>query len=501
MMSTPNLWQRRTTTRFATGFYAPTTLALAFALVSSAAGCGGSGGKTTPDGGGGGSGGGGSGGGTTDAGGGSGGGTTDAGGDTSTACAVGGSGQLVLAVVGLPVGTTPPMVRVEGPALMMPMPLTVGTPVTLDARGGYEIFYRRVKTAPTPGGIVGKAFYVSANSFDGCVKSGSMATATLTYTQEPGSEHMWITVSNAPTLGNEIAGYADADLVATATKAPALWKTKNFTGRGAAGAFDSFGNFWVPGGNLINEYRMKTLDRPGMDPPMVVLTQPTTAAVKFAAFDSDGNLWATRGNPGTESSIVRYTPADQAASGAPTPSVVITSPDLMNPAGLAFDSNRDLWVASEGNGKVLRFNAENLSATYAGAANIVLTSKTPAGAPVASTYSHPNGIAFDQAGNLWVGYLDELVGFTTTQQAASADIAGPLAVNVSTGTGGFAFDESGGLWFSNNVPSTFQRVAKASLMAGGDVTPDIVITSADLGYAESLVLDPSPTWSRIQDWQ
>jgi hypothetical protein len=29
--------------------------------------------------------------------------------------------------------------------------------------------------------------------------------------------------------------------------------------------------------------------------------------------------------------------------------------------------------------------------------------------PVASTYDHPNGVAFDQAVNLWVGFLDELV--------------------------------------------------------------------------------------------
>ena len=46
----------------------------------------------------------------------------------------------------------------------------------------------------------------------------------------------------------------------------------------------------------------------------------------------------------------------------------------------------------------------------------------------------------------------------------------------------------------------FRRIPKAMLAATGDVTPDIVITSSDLGYAESLVLDPSPTWSPLHDW-
>ena len=150
---------------------------------------------------------------------------------------------------------------------------------------------------------------------------------------------------------------------------------------------------------------------------------------------------------------------------------------------------------------MVKFNRENLAASYAGAANIVLTAKTAPTAPVASTYTAPNGIAFDQAGNLWVGYVANLVAFSPAQQAATALVAGPLAaLNVSAGTGGFAFDESGGLWVSGGNPSIFHRYPKAVLGTTGDVTPDIEIMSSDLGYAETLVLDPSPTWSTLQDW-
>ena len=474
----------------------PIPLAIALTILAvSSAGCGSSGGKTSADGGGG-AGASGADGGAGDDGGASG---ADGGADTSSACSTSGSGQLVVAVQGLPSGTTP-MVQIVGGGLQAPTPLTAGTPVTLPGGGSYKLEYRRVKVAPAAGDIIGKAFYESASSFDGCVRSGATTTATLTYAQEPGSEHLWIGVSDAATLGDELGGFASADLAATALKNPAVWKTKNFVGRPGAGAFDSSGNFWVPGGDVVNMYPMLTLATAGDAAPAVVLTQPDSSPALFAAFDASGDLWVTRGAPAN--TIVRYTPADQAASGAPTPAVVISSPDLANPAGLAFAANGDLWVACEGNDKVLRFNSEHLAASFAGAADVALTAKTAAAAPVQATYTAPSGIAFDQAGTLWVGYDATLVGFTPaeqTQPTATAVVEGPLALNVSTGMGGFAFDESGGLWTGGGQPSTFRRFAKASLATAGDATPDIVITSSELGYAETLVLDPAPTWSPLRD--
>jgi hypothetical protein len=474
------------------------TLALMSALTMlaiSSTGCGSSGGKTNPDG---------SSDGDAD-----GGEASDAadvatsdgdGGDANAACSASGSGQLVLALRGLPAGATP-MVQVTGGGLLAPTPLTAGTPVTLPGGGGYELEYRRVKVAPAAGGIVGKAFYGSATSFDGCVESGTTTTATLTYTQEPGSEHLWIAVSAAPTPGDQLGAFAGADLAATGSKNPSVWKTNNVAndsvGLPGAGAFDASGNFWVPGGAVINMYPMRALATAGDAAPTIVLTQPASSPALFAAFDSNGNLWVTRGAPAN--TIVRYTPADQAASGAPTPAVVISSPDLVNPAGLAFDTVGDLWVASAGNDEVLRFYSEHLGTSFTDAADVVLTAKTAATGTTPPTYTTPSGLAFDQAGTLWVGYDSTLVGFTTAQQTTTALIAGPLALNVSTGPGGFAFDESGGLWTTGDKPNTFRRFPKASLAATGDATPDIVITSTELGYARTLVLDPAPTWSPLQD--
>jgi hypothetical protein len=82
---------------------------------------------------------------------------------------------------------------------------------------------------------------------------------------------------------------------------------------------------------------------------------------------------------------------------------------------------------------------------------------------------------------------------------ASADLVDPLTVTISVGVGAFAFDEAGGLWVGGQM-GTFERLPPAALATGGDVTPDIVITSPELGYVESIALDPAPTWSPIRDF-
>jgi hypothetical protein len=426
--------------------------------------------------------------------------TPDGGGGEVAACVTGGTGKLTLTVAGLPAGVTP-MVRLTGGDLAGPMVLTIGTPVTVDAGGGYSIEWRRVKTAPTAVGIVGKAFYASAVTFDGCVRSGDNPV-TLTYTQEPGSEMLWMTVSNTPTLGHVIGGFKSADIAVSGMKNPAVWKSKNILGRGGGGAFDSLGNFWVPAGDRINMYGMMTLATPGEGPPEVILTQPATAAAKFAAFDSDGNLWVTRGAPASDDSVVRYTPDDMAASGSPMPSVVLKSPDLTNPAGLAFDIAGALWVTNDALGadaKVVKFAATHLSASYTGPADVVLTAKS--GPPVVSGYITPGPLAFDMGGNLWVGFDVNIVKFTVAQQATSAEISTPFVqkVSVSALPTSLLFDESGGLWVVGST-GKFMRVPAAALGTAGDVMPDIVIDSSEVGSVEQMVFDPAPTWSPIHDW-
>jgi hypothetical protein len=421
--------------------------------------------------------------------------------DAVVACPTGGTGKLLINTLGLPTGTVP-MVRVMGGTLAAEKPLTPGTEVTLDAGPGYVFGWRRVKVAAVAPALVGKAFYLSNQPWDGCIKKDLTAMVDLGYSQEPGSEKLWVTVSNSPnaaTIGHVIAGFDGADLGASATKNPTVWKSDNFTGRGAAGAIDSYGNFWVPGGDRINQYDMAHLAMSTNAAPAVTLTQPATASAKFAAFDASGNLWVSRGGSTTDNSVVRYDASQLGSSGTPTPSVVIKSSSFMEPAGIAFDDVGDLWVADAGNAKVLMFLAAHLAASSTAAADIVLA---------AGAFTSPNALAFDKAKNLWVGFDGVLVMLTPAQQAASATLTGPTApaaLMLGTGTGAFAFDESGGLWMGGPVSGKIQRFPKSQLdtaVAASPPTPtaDIVIDStAMLGDTESLVIDPSPSWSHLHD--
>ena len=120
-------------------------------------------------------------------------------GDAPVACPAGGTGQLMLVVNGLPTGTVP-MVRIMGGTLKEPTLVPPGAPFMLDAGGGYSLAWRRVKVAPVAPALIGKAYYLANMPFDGCINATGTTTVTLEYAQEPGSEKLWMTVSDPPVM-------------------------------------------------------------------------------------------------------------------------------------------------------------------------------------------------------------------------------------------------------------------------------------------------------------
>jgi hypothetical protein len=419
------------------------------------------------------------------------------GGDGAATCPGGGTGEVKIMVLGLPGGVVPP-VRLAGGGLGAPIPLTAGVAVSADAGPGFKLEWQRVRLPPEADSVVGRAFSANPIGFDGCLKADMTTTVTIQYAEEPGSGKMWVTAVNPPVDGRVFAGFAGTDLATSGPKSPTVWRSNHTTGRGGAGTFDARGNFWLPAGDRINMYAMSTLGATSAAAPAVTLTQPATASANFAAFDAAGGLWVSRGAPTADVAVVRYAPAALAASGAPSPAVELRSSDFTNPTGLAFDAGGNLWVADNGNDKVLKFTPAHLAASYSGPADAVITARTAPTAPVADApYTSPIPLAFDASGNLWVGYIGSLVKLTPAQQGASADISGPVAIDLPGGTGMFSFDESGGLWLAGPGAAQFQRLPAAALAAPASAAPDIVVDSAELGGAESIVLDPAPTWSPV----
>jgi sugar lactone lactonase YvrE len=99
-------------------------------------------------------------------------------------------------------------------------------------------------------------------------------------------------------------------------------------------AFDAAGNLWV---NYFDGHLAKipVADQSGtgskmITPPVVINTDVLTLPVGIA-FDQDGGLWVA----GTVNSFARFDATQLAASGAPTPSRIITSSDVGSAAWFA----------------------------------------------------------------------------------------------------------------------------------------------------------------------
>ena len=122
---------------------------------------------------------------------------------------------------------------------------------------------------------------------------------------------------------------------------------------------------------------------------------------------------------------------------------------------------------------------------------------TPIGLATTGT-SH--GLAFDQSKNLWVSIHpdhSEVVQFTTAQLKDLKSDPNPTpAVVISFDStvkdlSGCNFDSQGNLWVADAGNGSLDELSKAQLAAGSseDVTPNIVITSADLTQAAFVTFD------------
>jgi len=141
---------------------------------------------------------------------------------------------------------------------------------------------------------------------------------------------------------------------------------------------------------------------------------------------------------------------------------------LSQPAGIAFDSSGNLWVADQYNHRVLKYASpfsNGMNATLVlGQADFGSNTYNRGGDPAANTLYRPSGIAF-YSGNLWVAdqynnrVLKYAPSFSNGKDAALV-LGQADYVSRSTNSGGLsasslwlpwavAFDNSGNLWVSD----------------------------------------------------
>ena len=140
-----------------------------------------------------------------------------------------------------------------------------------------------------------------------------------------------------------------------------------------------------------------------------------------------------------------------------------TASGLSTPFNMAFDQSGNLWVGDFSNNRVLEYLKGSGFTTGESASVVIGQSGFGSGAPAttATGLSGPTGLAFDQAGNLWVGdlfnnrVLEYLKGsgFTTGQAASivvgQSDFTSSGFATTATGLKGptgLALDQAGNLW-------------------------------------------------------
>jgi sugar lactone lactonase YvrE len=255
--------------------------------------------------------------------------------------------------------------------------------------------------------------------------------------------------------------------------------------------------------SALLQFPVSLLDASGTVAPSIVIG-PSNHSLDWPtslAFDPEGNLWITNwGREGRASTIVKYAASQLATSGnlAPAATILSDGNSLLSPAALAFDANGALWVANFGGSntstELVKYTPAQLSATG---------SPTPAVAIITRNQEGLDGIlptamAFDAAGNLWMGgYFDTpIVMLSPAQLSASGKPLPAIFYKALQSpvrkTMGMAFDAGGNLWVAQ--PDVLYGLAKDKIYTGGSLDGTVMIEGIDLASPSAVyAFDPPPS--------
>jgi hypothetical protein len=187
---------------------------------------------------------------------------------------------------------------------------------------------------------------------------------------------------------------------------------------------------WIRcGGNTVSKFAPGATNASAT---LIGLTAPLALA-----FDGAGNLFVANQAVNT---VSRFAPD------ATTPSATLTGLDA--PRALAFDSTGNLFVANTG-------GPTDEGTTVSKFAKDALAQLTAAPSATLTGLNLPVALAFDSAGNLYVGKLigttvSKFVPGATTASATLTGLNGPVAL---------AFDSAGNLFVANKTGNTVSKFA------------------------------------------
>jgi sugar lactone lactonase YvrE len=254
------------------------------------------------------------------------------------------------------------------------------------------------------------------------------------------------------------------------------------------------GKLWMGVSNAPAEATML-----GYTPASVAATGAASAAVVTNTggsdgftFDRDGNMWVLGGTT-ADFPLARYPASAFTTDGDKTPDVVIDSPSfgdsVPGPKVLAFDPSGNMWVSVVAENKVVMFTAAQVAA-----------GGTPTATVERTGIGSPQGLAFDSGGNLWVAAHDDAAvvridaaHLGTSGSGNDLAIEGMATVSGVTSTLRFpialAFDAAGNLWVNYDGTIASIPAAQQSGTGGKTITPPVVITTDVVTWPIGLAFD------------
>lgn len=409
------------------------------------------------------------------------------------------TGSLTVTITA-PAGVVPD-VNVEGQGGNIRRVLAATTTLTGLAPGNYSVTaFSESSTDP----IVGTVYTGTVSGASVLVTANDTAKSTVTYAPMPGTGGLWVANSGTP---QTLDRYSAAQLSNSTGAAPTT-SLGTGDPRPFGVVFDGSGNLWVAlsQGNLVVEYTASQLSvtDPGVTPTPAVTLGANAGSLSQPggiAFDDFGNLWVANGKANT---VVQFsasqlgsgqTPAPIAASATPTPSITIgaSSGSLNGPLAIAFDGSDNLWVANANAGTVVEFTAAQLAASGTPTPAVILSA-------AAGSIVGPVGLAFDFNGNLWVANgntgHNTVVEFSASQLTASGAPTPAVVLSASAGSlaspTGLAFDNSGNLWVANAAAPTVVEFTTSQLASSGSPTPNVVVSTRanSLAMPVGIAFDP-----------
>ncbi len=225
-------------------------------------------------------------------------------------------------------------------------------------------------------------------------------------------------------------------------------------------------------------------------PSSVTLTANGTAstAVDYAVRPGSGHLWVPLAGGSLEAEA--YPSGSLVASGAPGQDVTLAAPTSEGES-VAFDGAGNMWVG-DCSGRAYRYSTAQLASSGSPAPSVTID---------ATSHGCVAGLAFDASGDLWatISTASQVLEFTPAQLASGGAV--PPAVTIGSdsasslaGPIGLAFNAAGDLWVANLSRSTLVEFTPAQLAVGGLPTPAVTIAAdatPSLSSPAGMAFDPA----------